>query len=100
MTGDQADEEASLAAQIRGEQAEEELQRRHPFGLATITEPEEHPAGTALPLHGTERAGLKPVLLQGWQQSVCPACDLQCGCEAGHNGHGSQAATFGLQFTG
>ena len=46
MTGDQSDEEASLGSQIRGEQAEEELQRRHPFGLATISEPEEHHAGT------------------------------------------------------
>ena len=44
MTGDAHDEEASLAAQIRGEQAETELQRRHPFGLAMI-EPEEQFAG-------------------------------------------------------
>ena len=48
MTGDTADEETSLGAQIRGEQAEEELARRHPFGLATITEPEEHHAGAFL----------------------------------------------------
>ena len=34
MTGYQADQEASLAAQIRGEQAEEDLLRQF-FGLAT-----------------------------------------------------------------
>ena len=47
MTGDVHDEEASLAAQIRGEQAEEELQRRHPFGRA-MSEPEEQYAGALL----------------------------------------------------
>ena len=44
MTGDAHDEEASLAAQIRGEQAEAELHRRHPFGRAT-NEPEEQYSG-------------------------------------------------------
>ena len=47
MTGDAHDEEASLAAQIRGEQAEAELHRRHPFGRA-MNEPEEPYAGAGL----------------------------------------------------